>query len=79
MSLAAIILALTSIFFVRLMRRKERMEALYGIARLDYRRPGNFTKSVISKNEQSILTSERHLEHVIDESNAARLSRYIHM
>lgn len=75
LSLAAIILAVTTIFFVRLMRRKERMEALYGVARLDFRRPGDLAKSVVSKNERSVLASDRRLEHVIDESNAARLPR----
>lgn len=79
LSLAAIILAVTTIFFVRLMRRKERMEALYGVARLDFRRPGDLAKSVVSKNERSVLTSDRRLEHVIDESNAARLPRYIYV
>jgi len=79
LSLAAIILAVTTIFFVRLMRRKERMEALYGVARLDFRRPGDLAKSVVSKNERSVLTSDRRLEHVIDESNAARLPRYINI
>lgn len=78
MSLAAVILALTSIFFVRLMRRKERMEALYGVARLDFRRPADLAKSVVSKNERSVLTGDRRLEHVIDESNATRLPRYIY-
>ncbi|XP_071567387.1 netrin receptor UNC5B [Temnothorax nylanderi] len=75
LSLAAIILAVTTIFFVRLMRRKERMEALYGVARLDFRRPGDLAKSVVSKNERSVLANDRRLEHVIDESNAARLPR----
>lgn len=78
LSLAAIILAVTTIFFVRLMRRKERMEALYGVARLDFRRPGDLAKSVVSKNERSVLASDRRLEHVIDESNAVRLPRYIY-
>jgi len=77
LSLAAIILAVTTIFFVRLMRRKERMEALYGVARLDFRRPGDLAKSVVSKNERSVLPGDRRLEHVIDESNAARLPRYV--
>jgi len=77
LSLAAIILAVTTIFFVRLMRRKERMEALYGVARLDFRRPGDLAKSVVSKNELSVLPGDRRLEHVIDESNAARLPRYV--
>ncbi|KAH0952897.1 hypothetical protein HN011_005758 [Eciton burchellii] len=75
LSLAAIILAVTTIFFVRLMRRKERMEALYGVARLDFRRPGDLAKSVVSKNERSVVPGDRRLEHVIDESNAARLPR----
>ncbi|KAG7189310.1 hypothetical protein KM043_016966 [Ampulex compressa] len=75
LSLAAIILALTTIFFVRLMRRKERMEALYGVARLDFRRPGEISKSVVSKNDRSVLTADRRLEHVIDDSNAGRLPR----
>ncbi|XP_032682850.1 netrin receptor UNC5C-like isoform X4 [Odontomachus brunneus] len=76
LSLAAIILALTTIFFVRFMRRKERMEALYGVARLDFRRPGDLAKSVVSKNERAnVLANDRRLEHVIDESNAARLPR----
>lgn len=79
LSLAAIILAVTTIFFVRLMRRKERMEALYGVARLDFRRPGDLAKSVVSKNERSVLASDRRLEHVIDESNAARLPRYTYV
>ncbi|CAK9832384.1 Netrin receptor UNC5C [Anthophora retusa] len=75
LSLAAIILALTTIFFVRLMRRKERMEALYGVARLDFRRPGDLAKSVVSKNDRSVLSVDRRLEQVIDESNAARMPR----
>ncbi|XP_076280756.1 netrin receptor UNC5C [Lasioglossum baleicum] len=74
LSLAAIILVLTTIFFVRLMRRKERMEALYGVARLDFRRPGDLAKSVVSKN-RSVLSVDRRLEQVIDESNAARMPR----
>lgn len=53
------------------------MEALYGVARLDFHRPGDLAKSVVSKNERSVLTSDRRLEHVIDESSAARLPRYI--
>lgn len=61
------------------MRRKERMEALYGVARLDFRRPGDLAKSVVSKNERSVLASDRRLEHVIDESNAVRLPRYIYL
>lgn len=52
------------------------MEALYGVARLDFRRPEDLAKSVVSKNERSALPSDRRLEHVIDESNAARLPRY---
>ncbi|EFN86869.1 Netrin receptor UNC5C [Harpegnathos saltator] len=76
LSLAAVILALTTIFFVRFMRRKERMEALYGVARLDFRRPGDLAKSVVSKNERAnVLANDRRLEHVIDETNAARLPR----
>ncbi|XP_017766227.1 PREDICTED: netrin receptor UNC5C-like [Eufriesea mexicana] len=75
LSLAAIILAVTTIFFVRLMRRKERMEALYGVARLDFRRPGDLAKSVVSKNDRSVLSVDRRLEQVIDESNAARMPR----
>ncbi|KAK1126882.1 hypothetical protein K0M31_004503 [Melipona bicolor] len=75
LSLAAIILALTTIFFVRLMRRKERMEALYGVARLDFRRPGELAKSVVSKNDRSVLSVDRRLEQVIDESNACRMPR----
>lgn len=75
LTLAAIILALATIFFVRLMRRKERMEALYGVARLDFRRPGDLTKSVVSKNERSGFSVDRRLEQVIDESNAARMPR----
>lgn len=75
LSLAAIILALTTIFFVRLMRRKERMEALYGVARLDFRRPGDLAKSVVSKNDRTVLSVDRRLEQVIDESNASRMSR----
>ncbi|KZC09608.1 Netrin receptor UNC5C, partial [Dufourea novaeangliae] len=75
LSLAVIILALTTIFFVRLMRRKERMEPLYGVARLDFRRPGDLTKSVVSKNNRSVLSVDRRLEQVIDESNAARMPR----
>lgn len=55
------------------------MEALYGVARLDFRRPGDLAKSVVSKNDRSVLTSDRRLEHVIDESNAARLPRYIYV
>lgn len=62
------------------MRRKERMEALYGVARLDFRRPGVLAKSVVSKNERAnVLANDRRLEHVIDESNAARLPRYTHI
>ncbi|XP_043525379.1 netrin receptor UNC5C-like isoform X1 [Frieseomelitta varia] len=75
LSLAAIILALATIFFVRLMRRKERMEALYGVARLDFRRPGELAKSVVSKNDRSVLSVDRRLEQVIDESNACRMPR----
>ncbi|XP_076395818.1 netrin receptor UNC5C isoform X3 [Megachile rotundata] len=75
LSLAAIILALTTIFFVRLMRRKERMEALYGVARLDFRHPSDLAKSVVSKNDRSVVSVDRRLEQVIDESNAARMSR----
>ncbi|XP_031365734.1 netrin receptor UNC5B-like [Apis dorsata] len=67
LSLAAIILALTTIFFVRLMRRKERMEALYGVARLDFRRPGDLAKSVVSKNDRTVLSVDRRLEQVIDD------------
>lgn len=53
------------------------MEALYGVARLDFRRPGDLAKSVVSKNERAnVLANDRRLEHVIDESNAARLPRY---
>nr|XP_033339327.1 netrin receptor UNC5C-like [Megalopta genalis] len=74
LSLAAVILALTTIFFVRVMRRKERMGALYGVARLDFRRPGDLAKSVVSKN-RSVLSMDRRLEQVIDESNAARMPR----
>ncbi|XP_076661463.1 netrin receptor UNC5C [Halictus rubicundus] len=74
LSLAAIVLVLTTVFFVRLMRRKERMEALYGVARLDFRRPGDLAKSVVSKN-RSVLSVDRRLEQVIDESNAARMPR----
>lgn len=59
------------------MRRKERMEALYRVARLDFRRPDDLAKSVVSKNERSVLASDRRLEHVIDESSA-RLPRYIY-
>ncbi|XP_076246719.1 netrin receptor UNC5C isoform X2 [Calliopsis andreniformis] len=75
LSLAAIILALATIFFVKLMRRKERMHALYGVARLDFRRPGDLAKSVVSKNERSGFSMDRRLEQVIDESNAARMPR----
>ncbi|CAL7943302.1 unnamed protein product [Xylocopa violacea] len=75
LSLAAIVLALTTIFFVRLMRRKERMEALYGVARLDFRRPGDLAKSVVSKNDRSVLSVDRRLEQIIDEANAARMPR----
>nr|XP_031843845.1 netrin receptor UNC5C-like [Nomia melanderi] len=75
LSLAAIILAVTTIFFVRLMRRKERIEALYGVARLDFRRPGDLAKSVVSKSDRSVLSVDRRLEQVIDESNAARMPR----
>jgi len=53
------------------------MEALYGVARLDFRRPGDLAKSVVSKNERSVVPGDRRLEHVIDESNAARLPRYV--
>ncbi|XP_060820102.1 netrin receptor UNC5C-like isoform X1 [Bombus pascuorum] len=75
LSVAAIILAVTTIFFLRLMRRKERMEALYGVARLDFRRPENLAKSVVSKNDRSVLSVDRRLEQVIDESNASRMPR----
>ncbi|XP_017876466.1 netrin receptor UNC5C-like [Ceratina calcarata] len=75
LSLAAIVLAVTTIFFLRLMRRKERMEALYGVARLDFHRPTDLAKSVVSKNDRSCLSVDRRLEQVIDESNAARMSR----
>ncbi|XP_078039879.1 netrin receptor UNC5C [Augochlora pura] len=74
LSLAAVILALTTVFFVRVMRRKERMGALYGVARLDFRRPGDLAKSVVSKN-RSVLSMDRRLEQVIDESNASRMPR----
>ncbi|XP_076684960.1 netrin receptor UNC5B isoform X4 [Andrena cerasifolii] len=74
LSLAAVILACTTIFVVRLMRRKERM-ALYGVARLDFHRPGDLAKSVVSKNDRAVLSVDRRLEQVIDESNAARMSR----
>lgn len=75
LSLAAIILALTTIFMVRLMRRKERIEALYSVARLDFRRPVDLAKSVVSKTDRTALTVDKRLEHVIDESNASRLPR----
>ncbi|KAK2587773.1 hypothetical protein KPH14_003879 [Odynerus spinipes] len=75
LSLAAIILALTTIFMVRLMRRKERIEALYSVARLDFRRSVDLAKSVVSKNDRTALTVDKRLEHVIDESNASRLPR----
>ncbi|XP_053979715.1 netrin receptor UNC5C-like isoform X2 [Hylaeus volcanicus] len=75
LSLAAIVLALTTIFFVRLMRRKERMEALYGVARLDYRRAGDLTKSVASKTDRSALSVDKRLEKMMDESNATRMPR----
>ncbi|XP_034183625.1 netrin receptor UNC5C [Osmia lignaria lignaria] len=75
LSLAAIILALTTIFFVRLMRRKERMDALYSVARLDFRHPADLAKAVVSKNDRSVVSVDRRLEQVIDESNAARMSR----
>ncbi|XP_066586154.1 netrin receptor UNC5A-like [Prorops nasuta] len=74
LSLAAIILAVTTIFIVRLMRRKERMEALYGVERLDFR-PSSGLKSVVSKPDRSTLTADRRLEQIIDETNVARLSR----
>ncbi|XP_071857442.1 netrin receptor UNC5C isoform X3 [Bombus fervidus] len=73
--LAAITLIVTSIFFFRLMRRKERREALYGVARLDFRRPEDLAKSVVSKNDRSVLSVDRRLEQVIDESNASRMPR----
>lgn len=57
------------------MRRKERMEALYGIPRLDFRRPEDLAKSVVSKNDRSVLSVDRRLEQVIDESNASRIPR----
>lgn len=57
------------------MRRKERMEALYGIPRLDFRRPEDLAKSVVSKNDRSVLSVDRRLEQVIDESNASRMPR----
>lgn len=59
----------------RFMRRKERIEALYGIARLDFRRPEDLAKSVVSKNDRSVLSVDRRLEQVIDESNASRMPR----
>ncbi|XP_043591155.1 netrin receptor UNC5C-like isoform X4 [Bombus pyrosoma] len=75
LSLAAIILAVVIIFLLRFMRRKERMEALYGIPRLDFRRPEDLAKSVVSKNDRSVLSVDRRLEQVIDESNASRMPR----
>ncbi|XP_048265136.1 netrin receptor UNC5B isoform X3 [Bombus terrestris] len=70
---AAIVLASLLIFMFRFMRRKERIEALYGIARLDFRRPEDLAKSVVSKNDRSVLSVDRRLEQVIDESNASRM------
>ncbi|XP_048265137.1 netrin receptor UNC5B isoform X4 [Bombus terrestris] len=72
---AAIVLASLLIFMFRFMRRKERIEALYGIARLDFRRPEDLAKSVVSKNDRSVLSVDRRLEQVIDESNASRMPR----
>lgn len=51
------------------------MEALYGVARLDFHRPGDLAKSVVSKNDRTVLSVDRRLEQVIDESNASRMSR----
>lgn len=51
------------------------MEALYGVARLDFRHPGDLAKSVVSKNDRTVLSVDRRLEQVIDESNASRMSR----
>ncbi|XP_033347262.1 netrin receptor UNC5C-like isoform X1 [Bombus vosnesenskii] len=73
--LVAIILAVLMIFVLRFLRRKERMGALYGIARLDFRRPEDLAKSVVSKNDRSVLSVDRRLEQVIDESNASRMPR----
>lgn len=73
--LAAIVLAALMIFVLRFLRRKERMGALYGIARLDFRRPEDLAKSVVSKNDRSVLSVDRRLEQVIDESNASRMPR----
>ncbi|XP_068967135.1 netrin receptor UNC5C-like isoform X2 [Bombus flavifrons] len=73
--LAAIVLAVLMIFMLRFLRRKERMGALYGIARLDFRRPEDLAKSVVSKNDRSVLSVDRRLEQVIDESNASRMPR----
>lgn len=51
------------------------MGALYGIARLDFRHPEDLAKSVVSKNDRSVLSVDRRLEQVIDESNASRMPR----
>lgn len=51
------------------------MDALYSVARLDFRHPADLAKAVVSKNDRSVVSVDRRLEQVIDESNAARMSR----
>ncbi|XP_012272459.1 netrin receptor UNC5C [Orussus abietinus] len=61
LSLAMLVISLTAIFLVRMVRRKERMDTLYGVAKLDFRSElfGNRAqKPVITRTERSTLTND---------------------
>ncbi|XP_043272825.1 netrin receptor UNC5B-like isoform X2 [Venturia canescens] len=61
LTLALLVLGLATLFVVRLMRRKERINSLYGVARLDFRHANNLAKSVVTRGERAALTGRDHL------------------
>lgn len=80
LSLAAVILAVITLFVVRLVRKKERIDTLYGVARLDFRGVNGgcdfVTKSSIVSRDSSSAVSNKKIWRNMDGSSVIRISRY---
>lgn len=75
LTLALLVLGLATLFVVRLMRRKERINALYGVARLDFRHANNLAKSVVTRGERVVLTGRDHQGR--SETESTRMPRLV--
>lgn len=76
LSLALVVIGLATLLIVRLMRRKERINTLYGVARLDFRHASGLTKSVVTRGDRAVLTGQDLHGHAIGENGVTRLPRY---